>query len=148
MTRFAFVLGLVWMLAASAGAQRAPTTISADDNGVQMNGPNESVEDTPEKKKAYDKRVGGKLWLEATAGPSRFNATQFRTLDIIPASVAALIPEVVVTGPEFGAALRFRTGSSTIGFRFKRADYQPFDLTSIGLDLGFLGRAFLRDQGR
>jgi hypothetical protein len=141
MTRFAFVLGMTWMLAASASAQRAPTTISAGENGVEMKGPSEGVEDAPEKKKAYDKRVGGKVWLEATAGPSRFNATQFRTLDIIPASVASLIPNVVVTGPEFGAALRFRAGSSTIGARFKRADYEPFDLTSIGLDLGFLIRA-------
>jgi hypothetical protein len=48
---------------------------------------------------------------------------------------------VVVRGPEFGAALRFRTGSSTIGVRFKRADYDPFDLTTVGLDLGFLIRA-------
>jgi len=99
------------------------------------------VEDTPEKTKAYDKRVGGKVWLEATAGPSRFNATQFRTLDFIPAGVQALIPRVVVRGPEFGAALRFRAGSTTIGARYKRADYEPFDMTSIGLDLGFLIRA-------
>ena len=45
MTRFAFVLGMVWMLAASASAQRAPTTISADDNGIQVKGPAEGVED-------------------------------------------------------------------------------------------------------
>ena len=47
----------------------------------------------------------------------------------------------MVSGPEFGAALKFLAGSTTIGARFKRADYQPFDLTSIGLDLGFLIRA-------
>ena len=47
----------------------------------------------------------------------------------------------MVSGPEFGAALRFRAGSTTIGARFKRADYEPFDLTSVGLDLGFLIRA-------
>lgn len=97
--------------------------------------------DAPEKTKAYSKKVGGLVWLEATAGPSRFNATQFRTLNIVPAQVQSLIPRVVVSGPEFGAALRFRAGSTTIGARFKRADYQPFDLTSVGLDLGFLIRA-------
>ena len=59
----------------------------------------------------------------------------------MPPEFQALIPSVVVSGPEFGAALRFRAGSSTIGARFKRADYEPFDLTSIGLDLGFLVRA-------
>ena len=144
MKRFAFVfVGVCWLFAASAGAQGMPTTISADDNGVQLKGPSAETEkaDDGEKRKAYDKRVGGIVWLEATAGPSRFDATRFRTLDIVPAQAQALIPSVVVSGPEFGAALRFRAGSSTIGARFKRADYEPFDLTSIGLDLGFLIRA-------
>lgn len=131
------------MLAGSAGAQSMPTMIAADGNGVQVEGPNAGAEvaDDGEKRKVYDKRVGGIVWLEATAGPSRFDATRFRTLDLIPDEIAAQIPEVVVSGPEFGAALRFRTDSTTIGVRFKRADYEPFDLTSIGLDLGFLIRA-------
>jgi len=143
MKRFSFVFGVCWLLAASASAQGMPTTISADDNGVQLRGPSAETEkaDDGEKRKAYDKRVGGIVWLEATAGLSRFDATRFRTLDIVPAQAQALIPSVVVSGPEFGAALRFRAGSSTIGARFKRADYEPFDLTSIGLDLGFLIRA-------
>jgi hypothetical protein len=143
MKRFAFVFGVCWLLAASAAAQGMHTTISADDNGVQLKGPGAETEkaDDGEKRKAYDKRVGGIVWLEATAGLSRFDATRFRTLDIVPAQAQALIPSVVVSGPEFGAALRFRAGSSTIGARFKRADYEPFDLTSIGLDLGFLIRA-------
>jgi len=143
MKRFAFVVGASWILAVGANAQTLPDTFSVEQNGVSLTGPAEGevVEDVPEKSKAYDKKVGGRVWLEATAGPSRFNATRFRTLDIIPASVQPLIPNVVVSGPEFGAALRFRTGSSTIGVRFKRADYDPFDLTTIGLDLGFLIRA-------
>lgn len=141
MKRFAFALGMLWMFAATASAQGMPTTISADEGGVQLRGPNEAEEDTEEKRGVYEKKVGGIVWLEATAGPSRFDATRFRTLDIVPPEAQALIPSVVVSGPEFGAALRFRTGASTIGFRFKRADYQPFDLTSFGLDLGFLVRA-------
>jgi hypothetical protein len=143
MKRFAFVVGASWILAVGANAQTLPDTFSVEQNGVSLTGPAEGevVEDVPEKSKAYDKKVGGRVWLEATAGPSRFNATRFRTLDIIPAAVQPLIPNVVVRGPEFGAALRFRTGSSTIGARFKRADYEPFDLTTIGLDLGFLIRA-------
>ena len=142
MKRFTFVLGAFWILTASASAQTLPETFSVEQNGVPLAGSAEEVvEDAPEKTNAYDKRVGGKVWLEATAGPSRFNATQFRTLDFVPAGVQALIPNVVVRGPEFGAALRFRAGSSTIGARFKRADYEPFDLTSFGLDLGFLIRA-------
>ena len=140
---FASFAGAFWILTVGASAQTLPDTFSVEQNGVSLAGPSEPVvEDVPEeKKKAYNKKVGGKVWLEATAGPSRFNATQFRTLDIVPANVQSLIPNVVVRGPEFGAALRFRAGSSTIGARFKRADYEPFDLTSIGLDLGFLIRA-------
>ena len=142
MKRFAFVFGVFWLLAAGTSAQGAPTTISADEGGLELTGPGAgATEDAPERGKVYEKRVGGIVWLEATAGPSRFDATRFRTLEIVPAEVQSLIPNVVVTGPEFGAALRFRAGSSTIGARFKRADYEPFDLTSIGLDLGFLVRA-------
>jgi hypothetical protein len=142
MKRFAFVLGTFWIVAAGASAQTLPETFSVEQNGVTLAGSSQEVaQDTPEKTKAYDKKVGGKVWLEATAGPSRFNATQFRTLSIVPAGVRSLIPNVVVRGPEFGAALRFRAGSTTIGARFKRADYEPFDMTSIGLDLGFLIRA-------
>lgn len=142
MKRFASVLGAFWIVAAGASAQTLPGDFSVEQNGVPLAGSSgEVVEDAPEKPKAYDKRVGGKVWLEATAGLSRFNVTQFRTLDIIPPAVRQFIPEVVVRGPEFGAALRFRTGSTTIGARFKRADYDPFDLTTVGLDLGFLIRA-------
>ena len=143
MKRFAFVAGVFWISAVSAGAQTLPGTFSVEQNGVSLTGSGgeEAVQDEPAKTKVYDKKVGGKVWLEVTAGPSRFDATRFRTLDIVPANVQSLIPNVVVRGPEFGAALRFRAGSSTIGARFKRADYEPFDLTSIGLDLGFLIRA-------
>jgi hypothetical protein len=144
MKRFAFVFGTFFIVTAGASAQDLPGDFSVEQNGVSLTGTQsapEVPEDTPEKRKVYDKKVGGLLWLEATAGPSKFDATRFRNLDIVPAQAQALIPSVVVTGPEFGAALRFRAGSSTIGARFKRADYEPFDLTSIGLDLGFLIRA-------
>lgn len=138
---FVFVFGAVVSIGGRASAQAA-ATLSSSERGVELAKSGETTpEDRPSKSRAYDKRVGGLVWLEATAGPSRFDATRFRTLDIIPAQVQSLIPSVVVTGPEFGAALRFRAGSSTIGARFKRADYEPFDLTSIGLDLGFMVRA-------
>ena len=142
MKRFACVLGAVWFVAAWAGAQDAQEPFSIEQNGVSlMGGDAKAPADVPEKRKIYERKVGGLVWLEATAGPSRFDATRFRSLSIIPSQVQALIPSVVVSGPEFGAALRFRTGASTIGLRFKRADYEPFDLTTVGLDLGFLVRA-------
>ena len=141
MKRFAWILGTCLLFAGSASAQ-SMTTISADDSGLELTGPKGSDDaDTGQKRPIYEKKVGGIVWLEATAGPSRFDVTRFRTLDILPEAVQAAIPSVVVSGPEFGAALKFRAGSATIGARFKRADYEPFDLTSIGLDLGFLIRA-------
>lgn len=141
MGRFAWIVGTCLLLAGSASAQSI-TTLSADDDGVTIGGakPEEQV-DTAEPRSVYEKKVGGIVWLEATAGPSQFNATRFRSLDIVPDAVSNVIPSVVVSGPELGAALLFRAGSSTIGARFKRADYDPFDLTSIGLDLGFMIRA-------
>lgn len=134
------------MVTLGASAQELPGSFSVEQNGVNLAGDGAVVSDVPSdssepKKKVYDKRVGGIVWLEATAGPSRFDVTRFRTLKILPDQVSTLIPSVVVTGPEFGAALRFRAGSSTIGARFKHADYETFDLTSVGLDLGFLIRA-------
>lgn len=142
MTRFAFVFGAFSMLTLGASAQDLPGTFSVEQNGITLAGEDPEIpEDTAEESKVYEKKVGGLVWLEATAGPSRFDVTRFRSLDIIPSEVQSLIPSVVVSGPEFGAALRFRAGSSTIGARFKRANYDPFDLTSIGLDLGFLIRA-------
>ncbi|MGD8607705.1 MAG: hypothetical protein PVH21_10460 [Myxococcales bacterium] len=138
----ALALGVLCTVGNGACAQSAASTLSSDGDVIELNGPGSVPnEDQPDDRKAYEKRVGGLLWLEATAGPSRFNATHFRALDIIPPQVQAAVPSVVVSGPEFGAALRFRTGSATVGARFKRADYQPFDLTQVGLDLGFLIRA-------
>lgn len=142
MKRFAFVLGAFWMATLGASAQDLPGAFSVEQNGVSLTGDRgEVVEDSPARRKAYEKKVGGIVWLEATAGPSKFDVTRFRTLKIIPDQVSSFIPSVVVRGPEFGAALRFRTGSTTIGARFKHADYEPFNLTSVGLDLGFLIRA-------
>lgn len=148
MKRFALVFGAVWMTTLGASAQELPGTFSVEQNGVNLvtetpgATPTSAVEsDAEEPSKVYDKRVGGIVWLEATAGPSRFDVTRFRTLRIIPDQISSAIPSVVVSGPEFGAALKFRAGSSTIGARFKHANYDPFDLTSIGLDLGFLIRA-------
>ena len=99
-----------------AGAQELPGTFSVEQNGVSLAGDSgEVVEDSPEPRRAYEKKVGGIVWLEATVGPSRFNATQFRSLEIVPAEVQSLIPRVVVKGPEFGAALRFRRRRSAPG---------------------------------
>lgn len=139
MKRFVCVLGVALMMASGVAAQAMQTTISGGEDGVQVTPPTEQARD--EESSVYDKRVGGLVWLEATAGPSRFNVTQFRNLGFIPPEIASQIPSLVVRGPEFGAALKFLAGSTTIGGHFKKADYQPFDLITVGLAFGFLIRA-------
>ena len=135
---FACVLGLACLSASTVSAQPSHTTISGDSDGVTVT-PTQAQDDR--RTRVYSNRVGGLVWLEGTAGPSRFNVTQFRSLDLIPPEIASQIPSLVVSGPEFGAALKFRAGSATIGGRFKKADYDPFDLITVGLDFGFLIRA-------
>ncbi|MDH3200415.1 MAG: hypothetical protein OEM15_05925 [Myxococcales bacterium] len=141
MQHFACILGVALMMASGAAAQEVQTTFSDGEEGVQVTPPEPADQPSEEKSSVYSKRVGGLVWLEATAGPSRWNVTQFRGLDFIPPEIASQIPSVVVTGPEFGAALKFRAGSTTVGGHFKRANYDPFDLITVGLDFGFLIRA-------
>ena len=62
-------------------------------------------------------------------------------MDFIPPEIASQIPSLVVSGPEFGAALKFRAGSTTVGGHFKKANYDPFNLITVGLDFGFIIRA-------
>jgi len=140
MKRFTSILGVALMMASGATAQTMQTTISGGEDGVELTPP-ESEERSDEESSVYSKQVGGLVWLEATAGPSRFNVTQFRNLDFIPPEIASQIPSLVVSGPEFGAAVKFRTGSTTVGGHFKKSDYEPFDLITVGLDFGFLIRA-------
>lgn len=140
MKRFACVLGVALIMTSGATAQTMQTTISGSEDGVELTPPG-SEEASDEKSSVYSKKVGGLVWLEATAGPSRFNVTQFRSLDFIPPEIASQIPSLIVSGPEFGAAVKFRTGSTTVGGHFKKANYEPFDLVTVGLDFGFLIRA-------
>jgi hypothetical protein len=128
-------------MTSAAAAQTMQTTISGDENGVSITPSPQTEAPADQASKVYEKRVGGLVWLEATAGPSRWNVTQFSSFDFIPPEIAAQVPSLVVSGPEFGAALKFRAGSMTVGGRFKKANYEPFDLITVGLDFGFLIRA-------
>ena len=67
MKRLAFVLafGAFCIAGGSAGAQPAATTLSADERGIELQGGGEPTkEDSAEEHRAYDKRVGGLVWLE------------------------------------------------------------------------------------
>ncbi len=99
MKRFACVLVVALMTASGATAQTMQTTISGDQNGVELTPPESAEQHSDEESSVYSKRVGGLVWLEATAGPSRFNVTQFRNLNFIPPEIAAQIPSLVVSGP-------------------------------------------------
>ncbi len=141
MKHFACILGVALMVASGAAAQEVQTTISGGEDGVLVTPPSPADEPKEEKSSVYEKRVGGLVWLEAMVGPSRWNVTRFRGLDFIPAEIASQIPSLVVSGPEFGAAVKFRAGSTTVGGHFKKGNYEPFDLITVGLDFGFLIRA-------
>jgi hypothetical protein len=86
----------------------------------------------------YCKVVKGMLWIEGTIGPAKFNATKFRTLNLLEDFGGNLSPSVVVKGPEFGAAIGAQFDIFSIGARFKYANFDPFDLMTVGLDFGFL----------
>lgn len=86
----------------------------------------------------YCKVVKGMLWVEGTFGPAKFNATKFRTLNLLEDFGGNLSPKVIVKGPELGAAIGAQFDIFSIGARFKYAKFDPFDLLTVGLDFGFL----------
>ncbi len=88
--------------------------------------------------KVYCKVVKGMLWIEGTFGPAKFNATKFRTINLLEDFGGNLSPKVVVSGPEFGAAIGAQLKLFSIGARFKYAKFDPFDLLTVGIDMGFL----------
>jgi hypothetical protein len=88
--------------------------------------------------KVYCKVVKGTLWIEGTAGPAKFNATKFRTINLLEDVGGNLSPAVVVRGPEYGAAIGAQLKVFSIGARFKYAKFDPFDLITAGIDMGFL----------
>lgn len=88
--------------------------------------------------KVYCKVVKGMLWIEGTFGPAKFNATKFRTINLLEDFGGNLSPRVVVRGPEYGAAIGAQFKVFSIGGRFKYAKFDPFDLITAGLDFGFL----------
>ena len=88
--------------------------------------------------KVYCKVVKGKLWIEGTFGPAKFNATKFRTINLLEDFGGNLSPKVVVKGPEYGAAIGAKFKIFSIGARFKYAKFDPFDLLTAGVDMGFL----------
>jgi hypothetical protein len=88
--------------------------------------------------KVYCKVVKGMLWIEGTFGPAKFNATKFRTINLLEDFGGNLSPSVVVSGPEFGAAIGAQFKLFSIGARFKYAKFDPFDLLTVGVDMGFL----------
>jgi hypothetical protein len=88
--------------------------------------------------KVYCKVVKGMLWIEGTVGPAKFNATKFRTFNLLEDVGGNLSPQVVVSGPEYGAAIGAQFELFSIGARFKYAKFDPFDLLTAGIDMGFL----------
>lgn len=150
MARLIMVLSTALLIASTAEAQEA-TEVEVGE--VEVEGPDEVglvYEDAEERRKheeegdpdclteVYCKVVKGMLWIEGTAGPAKFNATKFRTINLLEDFGGELSPSVVVKGPEFGAAIGAQFDLFSIGVRFKYAKFDPFDLLTVGIDMGFL----------
>ena len=98
----------------------------------------------------YCKHVEGKLWIEGTAGPARYNMTKFRSFNVLPDGVGTLVPKVIVSGPEYGAGIGAQFDLVSVGGRFKYGKFGDFDLLSAGLDVGFLAKSvpYVHPYGR
>ena len=131
--------------AAESGAAEAvaePVTVdeaSVGEVSIAYADPPPSEEGDPDcLTKVYCKVVKGTLWIEGTFGPAKFNATKFRTINLLEDVGGNLSPSVVVKGPEFGVAIGAQFKVFSIGGRFKYAKFDPFDLITAGVDFGFL----------
>lgn len=126
--------------AAEAAATEPGATEATDEVGIAYVAAEEaSAEAKPDCNGVYCKKVQGKLWIEGTAGPARFNLTKFRAFDLLDdEELGQLQPKVIVSGGEYGAALGAQFKIFSIGARFKYARFGLFDLITAGLDFGFL----------
>ncbi len=163
MARLIMILGTALLLASTVEAQGAtePTETvgeAADSSGADAVVEPAAVEEgsvgevslayedqTPPEEgdpdcltKVYCKVVKGMLWVEGTVGPAKFNATKFRTFNLLEDVGGNLSPQVVVSGPEYGVAIGAQLKLFSIGARFKYAKFDPFDLLTAGIDMGFL----------
>jgi len=127
---------------AAAEAVVEPVTVdeaSVGEVSIAYEDPPPSEESDPDcLTKVYCKVVKGMLWIEGTFGPAKFNATKFRTINLLEDFGGNLSPQVVVKGPEYGAAIGAQFKLFSIGARFKYAKFDPFDLLTAGIDMGFL----------
>jgi len=127
---------------AAAEAVAEPVTVdeaSVGEVSIAYADPPPSEEGDPDcLTKVYCKVVKGTLWIEGTFGPAKFNATKFRTINLLEDVGGNLSPSVVVKGPEFGVAIGAQFKVFSIGGRFKYAKFDPFDLITAGVDFGFL----------
>ena len=126
--------------AAEATATEPGATEATDEVGISYVAAEEApAEAEPDCNGVYCKKVQGKLWIEGTAGPARFNLTKFRAFDLLDdEELGQLQPKVIVSGGEYGAALGAQFKIFSIGARFKYARFGLFDLITAGLDFGFL----------
>ncbi len=114
--------------------EEAPVT---KDDAEEASAPED--EDDPDcLTKVYCKVVKGMLWVEGTVGPAKFNATKFRTINLLEDFGGELQPRVIVSGPEYGVAIGAQFELFSIGGRFKYANFDPFDLLTVGFDMAFL----------
>lgn len=134
-TKLATGLGLWLLMAGSASAQDTtaePLTAVETEPPTETAGAEEEKKDKDDKG-VYRKKVKGLLWVEGTAAPSAYRPTSIKSVNV---GGGLSLPKQ--NGPEYGAAVGVMLGSFTIGGRFKMANYDLFNLLTVGLDMGIL----------
>ena len=148
MKQLAMVLGLVLVLSATASAQDlGAQTGTVDEPGSSEPGDGTSTSDATDgasddaddggegdedDRGVYSKKVRGLLWLEVTAGPTSYKPGQFRSVSVNGMGIG----DLKLTGPEFSGAVLVGLGGFNIGVRARGANYDPFNLVAVGLEMG------------
>lgn len=138
MKHFISVFVALWMVVGTASAQGETATGHAATGDAAASGTAASdaqaatEQEAPaekEKKKIYQKKVAGLLWVEFGAGPSSYVPEKF--ISIGGGSSNLLRGK----GPQYAIAGGVQFGGFKVGIRWKWANYDTYQLMGLGVDL-------------
>ncbi len=129
MTRIFLCWGALLLFTAPAQAQEAAQPAETSTEPMQEA---PAAEEKDEGSGIYEKKVKGLLWIEATAGPSAYKPTSFKSISLGTTPIL----QGKASGPEFGFAGGFNLSGFMLGVRFKKASYTGLKLLTVGLDMG------------
>jgi hypothetical protein len=134
--RTALCLLLLVASRAAAQAPSAPAPAGAASGASIDGGPSPTAAEAAEEEDG-DGRDVDYLWIEVEGGVSDANLVAFTDSNFVSAAAGGtpLFQEVRGTGPFVGAGLGFRIFVFSIGARATYANYQNFDLGTLGGEL-------------